>query len=297
MMGFRFLAAGLCLTATTVAAQASVTAQFIYVKTSTSGPDVFDTYLRVLESGTPSAGLASYNILARYSSNPANAALNDAATWSQNNLKATQGSETAGFWRAGDDQQRPGVVAIDEPGVGYDFNVVNTQFDSEIPVANIGKAAVSVTATSGPSINLTAVPYLGTITLPAAAAGTRTITSDANLFAPGGLGATRVIVDVNDLVIQQVFTIPGDADVDGDVDFTDFLILQGNFASSGSIVNGDFNHSGFVDFSDFLILQGNFGLLSPAEEAHVASFVASVPEPGSLVALCLISLTALCRRF
>lgn len=65
----------------------------------------------------------------------------------------------------------------------------------------------------------------------------------------------------------------GDADANGDVDFSDFLILSTNFNEDGNYQQGDFDLSGVVDFTDFLILSNNFGTTT----AVVAT---SVPEPS-----------------
>ena len=52
---------------------------------------------------------------------------------------------------------------------------------------------------------------------------------------------------------------PGDADGNGSVDFSDFLILSANFGAVDAVwADGDFNSNGEVDFSDFLILSQNF---------------------------------------
>ncbi len=54
---------------------------------------------------------------------------------------------------------------------------------------------------------------------------------------------------------------PGDVDLDGDVDFQDFLILQANYGTpSGALrTEGDLDFDQDVDFQDFLILQANYG--------------------------------------
>lgn len=55
--------------------------------------------------------------------------------------------------------------------------------------------------------------------------------------------------------------LPGDADGDNDVDFSDFLLLSKNYGQEedAAFADGDFNGDGAVNFSDFLILQENFG--------------------------------------
>lgn len=74
--------------------------------------------------------------------------------------------------------------------------------------------------------------------------------------------------------------IAGDLNLDGVVEFPDFLTLSGNFGdpeAAGVYANGDIDLSGEIDFPDFLALSGNFGL-SSAE-------LAAVPEPGGFVLL------------
>ena len=53
---------------------------------------------------------------------------------------------------------------------------------------------------------------------------------------------------------------PGDADMDGQVSFSDFLILSAHFGmSDADHEDGDFTGDGTVDFDDFLILADHFG--------------------------------------
>ena len=67
--------------------------------------------------------------------------------------------------------------------------------------------------------------------------------------------------DVDIWLADVANTRRGDADLDGDVDFADFLSLAGNFGSdAGSWSQGDFDCDGEVSFSDFLLLAGNFGI-------------------------------------
>lgn len=87
------------------------------------------------------------------------------------------------------------------------------------------------------------------------------------------------LVDAADLdtflASSEVNKVNGDANFDGDVAFSDFLTLSGNFNKSPAVWSeGDFAPNGVIEFADFLILSSNFG----ASEAAAA---ASVPEPGS----------------
>ena len=71
----------------------------------------------------------------------------------------------------------------------------------------------------------------------------------------------------------------GDANMNGVVEFEDFLALSGAFETDGGWAGGDFDGSGLTDFDDFLTLSGNFG--------QTVTAVASVPEPASFVLLSL----------
>lgn len=56
------------------------------------------------------------------------------------------------------------------------------------------------------------------------------------------------------------FRVLGDTNGDGQVDFSDFLILSGNFGSNEATrAQGDLNDDKVVNFADFLILSGRFG--------------------------------------
>lgn len=77
--------------------------------------------------------------------------------------------------------------------------------------------------------------------------------------------------------------IPGDANLDGAVQFEDFLIVSDSFGQPGNWARGDFNHDGTVGFPDFLVLSTNFGQAFPQR-------VEPVPEPTSgLWSLILLS--------
>ena len=69
--------------------------------------------------------------------------------------------------------------------------------------------------------------------------------------------------------------LPGDADLDSKVDFSDFLVLSGNFGrDTNSWSDGNFDGEAGVMFADFLLLSANFGAVSSA--------AATVPEPSAM---------------
>jgi hypothetical protein len=61
----------------------------------------------------------------------------------------------------------------------------------------------------------------------------------------------------NELVMS---TFPGDGNLDGKVDFDDFVLISTHFlANDINWDHGNFNYDGIVDFNDFVVLSTNFG--------------------------------------
>lgn len=85
--------------------------------------------------------------------------------------------------------------------------------------------------------------------------------------------------------LDQAGSFPGDANLDGQVAFNDFLSLANGFGVTDPAptwFSGDFDCSGDVAFLDFLVVANNFG--SSAEAA------ASVPEPSAVLLLLFAAL-------
>jgi len=75
-------------------------------------------------------------------------------------------------------------------------------------------------------------------------------------------GAVTAPADLNFLLDIIFGTRSGDSNLDGAIDFTDFLRLSSNFGmNDASWAQGDFDGNGVVEFADFLILSRNFGQL------------------------------------
>ena len=70
--------------------------------------------------------------------------------------------------------------------------------------------------------------------------------------------------------------LPGDADMDGEVTFSDFLVLSDRFGGRGTWGHGDFNQDFDVNFDDFLIQSAHFGQ---------SRNVAAIPEPSAMMLL------------
>jgi len=111
-----------------------------------------------------------------------------------------------------------------------------------------------------------------------------------------------------------VYTLEGDANLDGKVNGADFLLMETNFNDSITAAwdQGDFNYSGTVNGDDFVLLAEDFGQfasqteVSDADQAALDSFAAangitlddstSVPEPVSVGLLGAASLGMMARR-
>ena len=109
-------------------------------------------------------------------------------------------------------------------------------------------------------------------------------------------------VDSTSLLIR--YTLGGDANIDGVVDFTDLVKVAQNYGASGGTstwLKGDFDYDGNIGFSDLVQVAQNYGTGLPAQgvpgasvafENDLARAFASVPEPGALllagIAPCLL---------
>jgi hypothetical protein len=76
---------------------------------------------------------------------------------------------------------------------------------------------------------------------------------------PSGKG-----VDVGAFEFQvqpsQHVPLAGDADGDGAVGFSDFVVISNNYGATGATAaTGDLNGDGIVDFADFVLLSNNYG--------------------------------------
>jgi autotransporter-associated beta strand protein len=119
------------------------------------------------------------------------------------------------------------------------------------------------------------------------------------------------------------YAFPGDANLDGKVDFNDFVAISTHFlANDINWDHGNFNYDGVVDFNDFVVLSTNFGegvtggdgAGATAEElaqfnAMATSYgissaqinawdatISNLPEPGSFGLIAVGAMCVLRRR-
>jgi len=119
---------------------------------------------------------------------------------------------------------------------------------------------------------------------------------------PAGLAAGQ---------IEIMYTLLGDANLDGKVNGSDFNLMATNFnqAVTAGWDKGDFNYDGKVNGNDFVLLAANFNqfasqsAISSADETALNAFaeangisLASVPEPASAGLLLVAGLGVLRRR-
>ncbi len=117
--------------------------------------------------------------------------------------------------------------------------------------------------------------------------GSCTIADLDILYAQPGLTDQQIfdwLADASSVDPQGREFRTGDTNLDGMVDFPDFLALSGNFNAGPTSTwgMGNFNADGIVDFADFLALSSNFGFV-----AATTTSVQTVPEPE--LAPCLIT--------
>ena len=111
--------------------------------------------------------------------------------------------------------------------------------------------------------------------------------------------------------IEIMYTLMGDANLDGKVNGTDFTLMATHF--NDAVINGwdagDFNYSGTVNGNDFVLLADNFNLyastsatsaddLSALDDFAQSNSISltSVPEPSAVMLATAVSILPLSRR-
>ena len=125
-------------------------------------------------------------------------------------------------------------------------------------------------------------------------------------------GADGIVAGLSSGQIEVMYTLLGDANLDGLVNASDFTILAANFNQPvTSWDQGDFNYDGLVNGTDFVDLAANFNQsasgadVSGGDVEALDAFAAanglswptsSVPEPASAVMMVMVGLGILRRR-
>ncbi|MCC6681749.1 MAG: PEP-CTERM sorting domain-containing protein [Phycisphaeraceae bacterium] len=110
------------------------------------------------------------------------------------------------------------------------------------------------------------------------------VSISSNLSLAVTYSATAVLVTA---------ALPGDANLDGLVNLSDLQILGDNWTGTSRQWSlGDFNGDGNVNLSDLQIVGDHWG----GSAADLAAFMATIPEPGSLLLLGLGGLALLRNR-
>ena len=133
---------------------------------------------------------------------------------------------------------------------------------------------------NGAKINLAAIGDVSGLECTFTLLGADQISGEATVIVPEAL---QGLIDTSALLTNGTITfgnvvpgLVGDINMNGSVDFPDFLALSGAFNTECDGCPEDINGNGTVDFPDFLALSGNFGMTAAN---------AAVPEPTSFALL------------
>lgn len=167
---------------------------------------------------------------------------------------------------AGDTEESSESLQVEFAGDGNLLNAKNQRCISTDPI----EATISVEAPIVGDFNFNGELDAGDIDLLSVEAKEESPSPAFNIAGDAEVDASDRIFWVENLK----GTFLGDANLDGKVDFFDFIDLANGFNKPGGWANGDFNGNQMVDFLDFIDQASNFG--QPKEEAAFA-----VPEPSS----------------
>jgi alpha-amylase len=124
--------------------------------------------------------------------------------------------------------------------------------------------------------------------------GTTTWTMDLNVDG---------VVDISDVqtMVTKLFrTVPGDFNLDGQVDGADYVVLRKNLGHTGAtFLQGDATFDGVIGADDLQLWRANFGFVrQPLSAAGSGVSLAAVPEPAAwrLISICFVWAISLRRR-
>lgn len=136
--------------------------------------------------------------------------------------------------------------------------------------------------------------------------GIITTSGDANHTLGYADSADGVVKNLPANTVLVEFARSGDADLDGQVDFSDLVTVARNYGrSNANWDQGDFNYDGKVGFDDLVAVARNYGkpvtaaqlaTFDPSMQAAIKAAFAEVPEPNTIVAMLVAGIAALSRR-
>ena len=204
------------------------------------------------------------------------------------------------YWDEGDDPA-PTTPGWDD-GYNLDDNTTEnslgfTDFPWDAPGTNLEFNTWLVSLNADGSLHSYHGGFAWTWSRPAVGADA-VAAAGRNIFPPGLFGQVPAIIGP----IPPPMPRPGDADLSGFTDSTDFSIMLAAYGLPGSYDWGDGDFDGSTDglsevnSTDFSIMLTEYGLLTPWPAAASSS---AVPEPSTLagmLGLCLAGLLASRRR-
>jgi alpha-amylase len=106
------------------------------------------------------------------------------------------------------------------------------------------------------------------------------------------------IADVQTMVTNLFRTVPGDFNLDGQVDGADYIVWRKNFGQTGAtFLQGDATFNGVVGDDDLQLWRANFGFVTqPLPAAGSGASLAAVPEPAAMWLAMIGFASAICLR-
>jgi hypothetical protein len=116
----------------------------------------------------------------------------------------------------------------------------------------------------------------------------------------------NVSVSSSDVLVK--YTYYGDANLDGQVNSSDYTLIDAGYLSGGTLTgwqNGDFNYDGVINGSDYTLIDNAFNtqgaqflsqIASPTSQVAGTGTSSAVPEPATLGLLAFGTAALLGRR-